>query len=370
MGTINLNNLDIAAIVTLDTPPLAFYSKYALTIGTKSIPLVPYEFLNEAVTENYFDYIFVSGNEGPVIDNLKKLGIEKQKIFNMASISSFYLTYHVRLIRQIMSDISTYRILFTGSSYVRDATDLSCYELPAVNCAASSQDIFYDYEYIKIMLSSSNSHFKYVFIELSPWSFHFDLSKSEAESFLIPGYYLAFKNVHNFHVSNAAMELIFNEQYLNLFETLDKTNYPFDLDLNDLYKWKQSNNHSLDIPARFAARERAEAWNKKRFPLTVSENIKLLKECIKFCREKNAIPIIIIYPKSDIYLRFFSKQMIDEFYYILNKLKIEEKIHIIDYMRWKGVDINDFYNVDHLNSNGAKKVSNAINNYIMKNMQN
>ena len=345
-------------------PPISFQPALKLTLFGKNVSIVPYELLDECVTETYFDYIFVSGNEGYVINQLKNLGIEKQKIVNMSLTSSFLLTYHVRLIRQIKSNISKYKILFVGLSYVRDGIDLSCFDLPAVVCAGSSQDLFYDYEYIKRMLSEENNQFKYVFIGLAPYSFNFDLSLGNNSNFIL-GYYLAFKKTHNFQVNDEDMEKIFNDQHLNLFETLDKINYPFDLDLNDLYKWKKQNNHPMDVSARFGARERAEVWSKKRFPLTIAENTKILKECIHFCRSKNTIPILVLYPKSHVYMRFFSKRMLDEFYYILNQIKEEEKIEVLDYTQWNEITINDFYNVDHLNSSGAKKVSTAINDYIM-----
>ena len=350
-------------------PPDFSQNNINLNIGEKSIPYIPYEFLNEWLKDKYYDYILVSGNENYVLDNLKKLGIEKRRIFNMASTFSntpLHLTYHTRLIRQIMSNLSSYVTLFVGSSYTRDSVDLTCYDLPAVSCSSSSQDLYYSYKYVKFLLSKSNNNFKYVMIELSPYSFHYDLSKSN-ESYIIPGYYLAFKDVHNFYISAEELDIIFNEQYLKLFETFEKINYPFDLDLNDLYKWKQVNNHPMNVIDRFVARERAEIWNHKRFPDTVAENVKILNECIQFCHKNNVIPTIVIYPKSYMYRKFFSKQMLDEFYYILNGIKMKYKLNVLDYLEWTGVDYNDFYNVDHLNANGSKKISKVINSYIMRN---
>ena len=116
-------------------------------------------------------------------------------------------------------------------------------------------------------------------------------------------------------------------------------------------------------------RENIAIWNDKRYPKTVEENVKILTECIRFCHSKSVIPIIIMLPRPFIYREYFSKQIIGEFYNIMNDLVSKEHVNFINYFAWNEINNDDFYDVNHLNINGGKKLSKAINDYIMSNFE-
>ena len=60
------------------------------------------------------------------------------------------------------------------------------------------------------------------------------------------------------------------------------------------------------------------------------------------------------------------KELTEEFYNMLYDIKSKEPFELIDYLNWDGVDNDDFADAIHLNISGAKKLSTAINKYIME----
>ena len=172
-------NLDIAALVT-PMPQLAKGVK--LDIGNKvTTRLYSYAYLKECLSVLYYNYIIVavtpwSEFEKITLEDLERLNVDKKKIFRTGVVYTPYCYAFVHQYNYVKEDISKYKVMVLGSSRAWRATDTTCYELPTLNCAMSSQDLYYDYQFAKKYLKVKNSAFKYIVLEIKPYSFHYDES--------------------------------------------------------------------------------------------------------------------------------------------------------------------------------------------------
>ena len=70
-------------------------------------------------------------------------------------------------------------------------------------------------------------------------------------------------------------------------------------------------------------------------------------------------------PKTDCYKKYFYKKMLDEFYYLIGEAQRKHRGAIfLDGWKLPGFSDADFYDVGHLNINGAAKFSTILNNVI------
>lgn len=104
----------------------------------------------------------------------------------------------------------------------------------------------------------------------------------------------------------------------------------------------------------------------KGFPISVEENKDILEKYIRLCHDNNVKPVLVIFPVTDIYRRWFSRRKLDEFYYIINQLKSKTDFAFLDYFNSKFFSNEDFHDIDHLNINGSVKISELINSEILR----
>lgn len=353
IGYIDLESINIALFICYGIP----FSKQNIIINNKTYLCYSYEYLEEAIKSFYFDCIIIYGYTDFIKSELVKLGVDKGKLFNASFFKSLFFSSPARIMNKILQNLDSYSIILTGMSYARDAFDQDYYSMKVATCFGSSQDLYYDYMYEKYLLLERKHLFSYSIISLAPYSLHYDLSLSKNESMYIPAYYLLFKDVHHYFITNDNMERLFSNTLKNLNSTIYNGIISPEIDLNDAYSWKKEHNHPIDTEAQLIARSRASMWNNKYFPNTLKENKKILSSMIELYLEYKCKPFLVLYPFSTIYKKFFNKRMIDEFYYIINKIIKFYNITFIDLYTMKKIEDSDFYNVDHLNSNGAKKVS-------------
>lgn len=174
-------------------------------------------------------------------------------------------------------------------------------------------------------------------------------------------YYPILKETHNFHLKELDIIQMFNSNYTDYYERLQP---PFDVDLEDRLKGRH--NYSINLSGYLKARKRSEEWKSKIFPLTVAENKELLAQYLKMCNSYNVVPIVVVFPVSDIYRRWFPQRLLEEFYYIIGQLKKSDKFVFWDYFSSNLFQHTDFYDVDHLNIEGSKKISGLINSAILE----
>lgn len=355
-----LDYVEVARIITADAP---FSKNLSIQYGNQVYPLSPYEELPEILCALSYAYILVCGEEGHILGDMKRIGIPKEKIIDMEAWYTPLFLEKARLLRAVFrrKDLNDCRVLVTGISYAYFGTELSSYQLTTINAAGSSQGIYYDYQMAKHIFPRGGG-LRYSVIGLAPYSFHFDLSKS-SESWRVATYALALADVHNYHVGINTLSGIF---YTGFQHALQQVENEEKIDFNDPVGSRLQNDYSLTAIQRLMARERAETWKIKRFPATVEENIDLLLSYLGLCRKRRIVPIVVVFPVSEIYRRYFSTQMLREFYNILHEIRKSNEIVLLDFFDSEEFHYDDFFDVDHLNRAGARKVSKKINDSIMR----
>lgn len=112
----------------------------------------------------------------------------------------------------------------------------------------------------------------------------------------------------------------------------------------------------------------AEKDSKKNYPLTVEENILILRKYIRLLKSNHITPIIVICPTTKYYYNNLSVDIKERFRNLINDIEDIEKIKVLDYFESNKFGENDFYDVSHLNKDGSKKFTKFIINDILKNV--
>jgi len=200
--------------------------------------------------------------------------------------------------------------------------------------------------------------FNYALIGLAPYSFHYDLSKTPRNQFILLQHLIAFGDLHNFHVPTKEYRKIFSEKYLSTKIPLE----PFDL--NDPFLVK--GNLGVMTPyLRLISRKNIDTWGERFFPDTRDENVKILDDYLTLCEKNKIRPIIFLPPMSKGYVKFFNKQRLDEFYFFVNRAtKKHPSAVFVDGFNLPFLTDSDFADVDHLNAQGAAKFSTFLNEFI------
>ena len=193
---------------------------------------------------------------------------------------------------------------------------------------------------------------------MAPYSFHLDLSKSYAGVWRLLPYFIALNDLHNFWLPSEEYRKIFRQEYLAAELPLDN----FDANNANLEKTPL---HFINITARINARDKIDAWKERLFTGTVAENIKILDDYLTLCDNNKVRSILFLPPMTEGVIKYFSKKKIDEFYYLVNKAtRKHPSAAFLNGWQLNYFSDKDFYDIDHLNINGAAKFSAILNNFI------
>jgi lysophospholipase L1-like esterase len=170
-------------------------------------------------------------------------------------------------------------------------------------------------------------------------------------------YYKHIKLAH--HVKNV------NDLLNGVDESIEIAKEIFEFENNSIVpKIEENNVNCKTVINQNLGKKQAENDCNKDYPATVEENIQIFKEYLKLLKEYNIKPIVVVFPASECYTKYFSKRIQDEFYEIINKTKKEYFFQYIDYFKSKLFDDNDFRDVSHLNEKGAEKFTKILNEII------
>ena len=121
----------------------------------------------------------------------------------------------------------------------------------------------------------------------------------------------------------------------------------------------------MDINARVNARKRIDVWKDRSYPSTVKENFQIFDDYLTLCEKNNIRPIMFNPPLTEGYMRYFDRQKLDEFYYLVSELqKKHPKAVFCDGWKFEGFSDDYFVDVDHMNLNYAAKFSEILNGVI------
>jgi hypothetical protein len=310
------------------------------------------------IKEFGYDYIVIASQFNEEIYNqLIDMNIKKEVIFQYVKfLDMIYNHFEVMLLSYFKRDIDKIETIITGISYAMAGLNASLLKKVGCNFAIDSQDLFYDYHVFKYILENFNHNLKYGIIGLCYYSFQYDMSLSAMQNKVML-YYPTLKTSHNFKLNYD-----FDKEYdinKDIADKIIKKNqsghYDFCVEIKSLADF--NNKESI-------GKKQAEIDCDKNYPETVKENIQIFKDYLKLLNEHNIKPIVVVFPASKYYTKYFSERIEKEFHGIIDELKKEYDFQYIDHFRLDVFKDDEFWDVSHLNPKGAEKFTQILNKEI------
>lgn len=252
-------------------------------------------------------------------------------------------------------------VLILGNSHAGNGLDPNQFKLNAFNAAQGSQSLYYDIEIAKKYLNRMKS-LKIVLISIDYHSLYFTYS---VEREFMYSYYYGINYKENNPIKRKISLLFWG---YGLKEGLSLIMKKPAQTVKGYASIEGTDFSSLNM---LSGKERVERFDKMINTNTKhkSEIIENLNRFIVLLKSKGIEPILITLPCHD-----YFNQCLNEKFVIQNNKDIEKisKLNNLVYLNYLYKKLNDtnFYNVDHLNMQGAKIVSKEINNHIEACMQN
>lgn len=310
----------------------------------------------EALVDVEYDFILLAPrgviNRKNIHDQLIKFGINEEKIIDFYD---FLNPIEYRL--KTLEENTRYETIVTGLSYALHGLNTDYITSKTMMLSFEGQDLYYDYKLLKMVLNkySKENNFRNVVVCLSYYSFQYDLSKIEINTNRVFMYYNVFHDLHNSRKNpndylgkkKKVYELC-EKIFLNNFESIVD-----DLPDNVLTEEQIKINKDLAL-----------IDSNKNYPATVEENKRIFNNYLELLKCHNIRPILVVFPVTKYYYEKFSSKLENEFKEIISGYKNIFDFEFYDFFRSDLFDNNDFVDISHLNSNGAKKMGKIIDNII------
>ncbi len=249
----------------------------------------------------------------------------------------------------LLQECSKPEIFISGISYHNDGIDETVFlkktGKETVNFAIRGQDLFYDHQIARLLDREKRlQNATHYIIGLCYYSFDHDLSKTK-NGWEIMRYYPYIREQHNLASAGSFEAFVFkvkeymdnNKIYHRLF---DKQNL---CSVNDVEGEKT-----------------AKSDFKKNNPVTVWENKEILKQFLKFLKEREIKPIVVIMPAVEGYVKACPQAVKNRFYASLTECTEGMDIQILDYFGKYYADVSDYYHVTHFNAKGAERFTEKL----------
>lgn len=314
----------------------------------------------EKIKEMNYDYIIIASQyNNEIYNQLIEIGIERNKILQFYKLLDMQENYLEKSIKLFNANEKQYEIIATGISYCNLGLKEDELEKECLKLAFGSQDLYYDYNLFKFMFNKYNHklrNVKYNIIGLCYYSFQYDMSLSAMKDKCCLYYDLIGLTHHNANAKELSLDNDINKNIADkIFKK--KNNGEYDLEFRSMKPIVQKSKEELGY-------EQALRDCNKNYPKTVEENIEILKEYLFLLKENNIEPIIVIFPASKYYTKYFSERIENEFRSIINEIGKLYDFQYIDYFRSELFTDDDFVDVSHLNGDGAEKFTKILNNLI------
>lgn len=309
------------------------------------------------IKEFSYDYIVIASQFNEEIYNqLLDMNIKKENIFQYIKFLDMMFNPFEGRLYYFKREIDKVETLITGISYAMSGVKGSLLKRLGYNFSVDSQDLFYDYHIFKYILKNFKHNLKYGIIGLCYYSFQYDMSLSAMKNKTMI-YYSTLKTSHNFKFNfDFDKEHSVNKNIADRILRKDQSgDYNLKVDMKTL---ADLNNKEL------LGKNQVEIDCNKKYPETVKENIQIFKDYLKLLKDHNIKPIVVVFTASKYYTEHFSQRIEDEFHSIINDVKKDYHFQYIDYFRSDLFEDTDFWDVSHLNPQGAEKFTKILNEEI------
>ncbi|MEL3958752.1 hypothetical protein NST17_16455 [Caldifermentibacillus hisashii] len=267
------------------------------------------------------------------------------------------------------------RLLLAGSSYTMCGLFEKQMPLPARNVAVDAQDLYYSIKSIRTALDY-NPNITHCILSFAYYFWGYDLSLSTSlyqYKRVTEVNYPVFKDKHNFsgvledRTQTFLTSITPLRKHLFLFDKLaeqqikkikesfvDAHYFPYPRVGSAVLKNDEQTNHQL-------AQKRAASHNKFfKYQSTVEENKKLFADFLEEMNSKGVQIILFVPPVTEYYRNYINPDLISNFYECMEPLKSKFQFTLIDLFNSDQFESGDFYDYDHLNDRGAKKLGKIL----------
>ena len=259
---------------------------------------------------------------------------------------------------QLIVNADSIELLILGSSSAMDGIDPNQFTLYAHNLAFGSQSIYFDRKLIEKYLSDL-PRLKYVLLSLNYIGLYFD--HEENRDFFYKYYYDINYNDRKFYKESVLQSFFVYtpEQTLSLL---------FQKRQEELVKgWRNKAGRNDEAVTSGEKNElRAREY------ITTVENWKGgdsvlndLEAIISLLQSRKITPVLINYPNYSLMRSFLDPAVIERNKRIGKTLSQKYQIPYLDYFDDDSFTVEDYFNCNHLNEQGAAKLSKKINTVIM-----
>ena len=328
--------------------------------------------------------------------------LQKETWKTYCNIESFFLNDAIK--SACNPSINT---IIVGSSYAKYGIDPTYMHTPAINFGLTSQDIYYSFSIARKIIKS-NKNIKNVVFPTGYYIFHSDLSRatsSSAKEVVAATYIRALGDAHHaINLPKIKMHLpehlcfldpektfayLCHEEFqrregksAHLMRTfLEPAQKTQNIPWKELYNFPRTEDErvqlyssqkqyfweQLSADARMLlGYQRAREHNKLyAYTETEAENKKLFDKFVTFCNKNGVNLYVLLMPQTDEYIRWLNPAFRSHYFQILDSIK--GSFYFINYLNTTLFKLNDFADADHLNEQGAEKVSKILNDILIFN---
>ena len=150
-------------------------------------------------------------------------------------------------------------------------------------------------------------------------------------------YAISFKDLHNFWLPCEDYCKLFNEKFLSVRLPTEGLN------IDDVVLEKPTSSF-MNLNTHLVAREKSEIWNDKYYPKTLTEYVKILDDYLLLCEKNSVRPIMLLFPVTKCYSKYFCKNIISEFYHFIDEAQQKHPPHLslLTVGTWKALMIHTF----------------------------
>ena len=279
-------------------------------------------------------------------------------------------SYSVKL-SQLRKQADSIKLLILGSSHAHHGINPAKFELPAYNMANVSQSLYYDTRIIQQELNRLKS-LKVVILPIS----YFSLESSPAPSLEEWRYffYLRFYGIplpvevdryySVFDLRRYSLIALYGYQDSRRFfmKRFKKINLAEQVGPDG---WYPIDYIPTAVISEETGKQRAEFHQAGMAPSNISTNIGYLTTIIELLRRKGVTPVLLTLPVYGTYYSHVNETSYNTLCRETAALAAHYGVRYINYFRDSRFDRNDFFDNDHLNRNGATKLSILLNAEIM-----
>jgi hypothetical protein len=256
-------------------------------------------------------------------------------------------------------------VLILGNSHTYFGLNPKFMKYKTFNLANSSQSFNYDWLILKKHENSINK-LKYLIIPIDYCSLYYNIEEGP-EKWRVKNYSIYYDISNDLILQN--FEILCGKVSNNLLRVY---NYLLknksDLSCNQFgFGISNTSNQNHDLIATGKSAAIRHTVDTKKYKFTYLNNVRILNYFTEFAKKRKIKLIFITSPGYDSYVKKLNKIQLNNTYSIVQNLCRQNKsIYYFDFLKDKSFKANDYFDADHLNEIGAKKLSMKLDSIIYK----